>query len=347
MSRRLRLEYPGAIYHIMNRGDRREPIFLDPNDYQSFLSTLEEACIKTEWQVHAYCLLPNHFHLALETPRSNLVDGMKWLLGTYTIRFNCRHQLTGHLFAGRYKALPVSGRDRYLATLGDYIHLNPGRANLLSAEEPLKQYVWSSFPAYLEPPSSRPGWLRTDRLLGECGIPKDSAAGRHEYERRLEYLRAQDSKELIREIEGNWYLGDETFKRELLVQVDEKAGAFHFGPERFESEEQLAKNLLDAALEEKGLTEAALKAMAKGHPDKVELAKWIRSRTTMTLQWVADRLQMGTKTHLVHLLYWDGREKPKARVRRRRGGSGGRGKGVGEQPDTTILLTDPMDPRFD
>src|ERR1700690_532883 len=90
MARKLRLEYPGAIYHVMNRGDRREPIFQDDKDRRLFLETLGEACAKADWQGHAYCLMGNHFHLVLETPQGNLVAGMKWFLGTYTSRFNRR-----------------------------------------------------------------------------------------------------------------------------------------------------------------------------------------------------------------------------------------------------------------
>lgn len=91
----------------MSRGDRREEIFRDDLDRKSFLQALGAACEKTGWQVHAYCLMGNHFHLVVETPRANLVEGMKWLLGTYTMRFNRRHKLSGHLFAGRYKSLLV------------------------------------------------------------------------------------------------------------------------------------------------------------------------------------------------------------------------------------------------
>lgn len=86
MARKLRIQYPGAIYHVMNRGDRREAIFEDDEDRQRLLETLAQACQKTGWQVHAYCLMRNHFHLVLETPQPNLVVGMKWLLGTYTSR---------------------------------------------------------------------------------------------------------------------------------------------------------------------------------------------------------------------------------------------------------------------
>ena len=86
MARKLRVEYPGAIYHVMNRGDHREPIFKDDQDRRRFMATLGEAYEKTEWEVHAFCLMSNHFHLVMETPLGNLVDGMKWFLGTYTSR---------------------------------------------------------------------------------------------------------------------------------------------------------------------------------------------------------------------------------------------------------------------
>jgi REP-associated tyrosine transposase len=109
MPRRLRVEYAGAIYHVLSRGDRREAIFRDVRDRERFLETLGEACAKTAWEVHAWRLMNNHFHLVLETPEANLASGMKWLLGTYTGRFNRRHKVVGHLFSGRYKSLIVDG----------------------------------------------------------------------------------------------------------------------------------------------------------------------------------------------------------------------------------------------
>src|SRR5437870_10235455 len=96
MPRQLRVEYPGAIYHAMDRGDRREDIFLDDVDRQDFLKTLAEACQKTGWQVHAYCLMSNHYHLVTETPNANLVAGMACLQSAYTIRLNHRQKLIGH-----------------------------------------------------------------------------------------------------------------------------------------------------------------------------------------------------------------------------------------------------------
>src|SRR5271157_5321855 len=101
MPRKLRVEYAGAMYHIMSRGDRRDDIFFDDVDRQDFLKTLAEACQKTGWQVHAYCLMRNHYHLVVETPGGNLVAGMAWLQSTYTIRLNHRHSQAGHVLSGR------------------------------------------------------------------------------------------------------------------------------------------------------------------------------------------------------------------------------------------------------
>ncbi|MDA0837355.1 MAG: transposase [Planctomycetota bacterium] len=156
MARKLRVQYSGAVCHVLNRGDRREPIFKGREDYKVFLQTLGQACAKTGWQVHAYCLMPNHFHLVVETPRPNLVAGMKWFLGTYTGRFNRRHKLYGRLFSGRYKSLVVEGSGNgYLRTVCDSVHLNPARARLLRPRQKLRSYEWSSFPACLQNPRQR------------------------------------------------------------------------------------------------------------------------------------------------------------------------------------------------
>ena len=142
MPRKLRIQYPGAMYHVMSRGNRRERIFLDDVDRQDFLKTLAEACQKTGWQVHAYCLMSNHYHLVVETPEPNLVAGMAWLQSTYTIRLNRRHQLIGHVLSGRYKSQLLEGSGNgYLKTACDYVHLNPVRAGLFKGEERLLRHV--------------------------------------------------------------------------------------------------------------------------------------------------------------------------------------------------------------
>ena len=107
MARKPRIEYAGAVYHVMSRGDRQNIIYRDEHDRETFLNTLSEACERQGWLIHAYVLMDNHYHFLLETPSPNLVVGMKWLQGTYTQRFNSRHKEWGHLFQGRYKAIVV------------------------------------------------------------------------------------------------------------------------------------------------------------------------------------------------------------------------------------------------
>src|SRR5882757_6235851 len=157
MPRKLRVEYPGAIYHVTNRGDRGQDIFADNSDRKNFLEMLAQACHKTGWQVLAYCLMPDHFHLVVETPQPNLVAGMKWMMGAYAIRVNRRHNQFGPLFTGRYKALIVDGRGKgYVRTVCDYVHLKPIRAGLLRPGQPLEAYRWSSYGEYLK--GSRERW---------------------------------------------------------------------------------------------------------------------------------------------------------------------------------------------
>ena len=294
MARKLRVEYPGAIYHAMSRGDRRDDIFRDDADRTEFLRLLEETCGKTGWQIHAYCLMPNHFHLLVETPQPNLVAGMKWFLGTYTARFNRRHRLARHLFAGRYKALIVDGRgDGYLKTVADYVHLNPARAGLVSGEQRLREYGWSSWPEYLRRPARRPAWLRVDRVLGEWRIPQDSAAGRRHLEAALEARRGQDNDRENQSIRRGWYLGGEELKQELLLQMERSSVAHRGREERQEACEARAERLVREELERLGWQEEELKRRRKGDRAKVEVARRLRNETTVSLDWIARRLEMG------------------------------------------------------
>ena len=304
MARKLRVEYEGAIYHVMNRGDRREAIFLDDEDRKHFITTLGEACVKTGWQIHALCLMVNHFHLVVETPQPNLVAGMKWFLGTYTGRFNRRHKFFGHLFSGRYKALIVEGSGTgYFKTVCDYVHLNPVRAKLLKPEQALREYAWSSWPEYLKSPGKRPVWLRVDRLLGEYRISQDRAAGRRHLEAQMEQCRAAAAGTDYRQIRRGWCLGGEPFRKELLAQMAERKGAEHYGEERRESEMEKAERLIAVGLKKSHWTEDDFGRQRKGHPVKVRLAQQLRAQTTLTVGQIADRLQMGTRAYAVRLLW--------------------------------------------
>jgi REP element-mobilizing transposase RayT len=150
MARKPRIEFAGAVYHILSRGDHGENIYQDDEDRKGFLRCLDEVCERTGWKIHAFVLMSNHYHLLLETPEANLVVGMKWLQGVYTQRFNRRHKLRGHLFQGRYKALTIDGEEAgYFLQVSSYIHLNPIRAGLVQTGEALRCYRWSSLPLYV------------------------------------------------------------------------------------------------------------------------------------------------------------------------------------------------------
>jgi REP element-mobilizing transposase RayT len=288
----------------MNRGDRRERIFMDDADRRRFVDTLGEVCAKTGWQVHADVLMPNHFDLVVETPQPNLVAGMKWLLGTDTSRFNRRHKLFSHLFSGRCKSLIVDGsRSGYLKSVGDYVHLNSARANLVAADATLKSFAWSSWPASLLARSKRPAWLRVDRLLGQWGMPKDSPAGRQRLERALEERRGLAEGDEFKPIRRGWCLGEQKFREELLAQMSEQMGAEHYGEERAEAAEALAELIIAEELKLGRWQESDLKTRPKGDSVKVALAARLRAETTMTVRWIAERLAMGTRDYLNHLLY--------------------------------------------
>ena len=244
----------------------------------------------------------NHFHLVMETPQPNLVAGMKWLLGVYTKRFNIRHKLCGHLFAGRYKALVVDGSGNgYLRTVCDYVHLNPVRAKVLPADARLESFVWSSYAEYLKPPGKRASWLRVERLLGEKQIPRDSPAGREEFRRQTEERRRQEGATEWGGLERGWCLGGEAFRKELLAAAGERAGASHYGAAKRESLEGKAERVIEEELGRLGWGEAALRERRKGDGGKVAIARRLRRETTMTYGWIAKRLQMGSWGYVFNL----------------------------------------------
>ena len=177
MSRPLRIEYPGAWYHVMNRGRRREVIFPGPEDYQRFVELLQEGSSMWGVRIAAYCLMPNHYHLLVQTPDANLSRFMRHVDGVYTQRFNRSHECDGSLFRGRYKAILIEA-DTYMLDLVRYIHRNPLRAGLVSR---LDRYRWSSHKAYLSR-SRRWSWLYSELVLSMlCQTVGDSADAYREF----------------------------------------------------------------------------------------------------------------------------------------------------------------------
>jgi putative transposase len=162
MARPLRIEFKGALYHIISRGNERRDIFLGDDDYEVFLDVLEEMTDRYEVDIFAYVLMSNHYHLLIRTNQKNLSKSMQWLGTTYTRRFNLKHSRSGHLFQGRFKSILVQN-DAYLMQLSCYIHRNPLRAGLVNR---LADYRWSSYRSYAYK-ASPIGWLNTDLILSQ------------------------------------------------------------------------------------------------------------------------------------------------------------------------------------
>jgi REP element-mobilizing transposase RayT len=306
MPRKPRIEYAGAVYHVLSRGNRREEIFRDDPDRGCFLETLGQACGRTGWRVHAFVLMGNHYHLLLETPEPNLVAGMKWLQGTYTQRFNIRHRVSGHLFQGRYKALSVDAASdpEYFGVVSTYIHLNPARARLFDLKAGrLGDFTWSSFPSYIRP-SVRPEWLEVDRVLASHGMP-DTPRGRRAYRERMRKrvleIEASDRPWEVDlrwgDIRRGWYLGPESFRDELLDRlqgaVKGKQRRSYSGKEMRLHDEREAERLLRIGLKKLSLPQRDLAALRKGAAEKMILSWYLKCRTTVSNEWIAQHLQSG------------------------------------------------------
>jgi REP element-mobilizing transposase RayT len=164
MSRPLRIEFPGALYHVTSRGNAQAAIYADNTDRQTFLDPLTQVVQRYHWRCHAYCLMDNHYHLVIETPQGNLSQGARQLNGISTQRYNRRHHRVGHLFQGRYKAILVE-RDAYLLELCRYVVLNPVRAGMVRSAQ---EYDWSSYRATAGL-GAAPELLCTDWLLAQFG----------------------------------------------------------------------------------------------------------------------------------------------------------------------------------
>jgi putative transposase len=204
MGRPLRIQYPGAWYHITSRGNERKAIFKGSVDRQRFLSYLESAWERYGAVFHAYCLMANHYHLLLETPRSNLSQILHHINGAYTNYYNAKRSRTGHLFQGRYKAILVE-RDAYCQELSRYIHLNPVRAGTVEKPE---HYPWSSY-LYYTGAKKVPQWLTIDTVLGSF----DSSPGgaQKHYRGFVEKALGEKAESPLKDVFASTFLGSEKF----------------------------------------------------------------------------------------------------------------------------------------
>lgn len=179
MSRPLRIEYDGALYHITSRGNERNPIYREEGDYQRFLEILSELPQRYGVILHGYVLMGNHYHLLIETPKGNITKLMHYLNAIYTGYFNKKYSRVGHLFQGRYKGILIE-KERYLLSVSRYIHLNPIRAMITERPE---EYRWSSYPEYIGK-GKKKGWLMSDWILGQYS--RDESKAKRQYKAFVE-----------------------------------------------------------------------------------------------------------------------------------------------------------------
>jgi len=294
MARKLRLEFPGACYHVINRGNYRTHIFKSEGAKAAFEDCLFEACAKSGWVLHAYVLMSNHYHLALETPEGNLVAGMHWLQATFANRFNKLRGERGHLFQGRYKALLVEAGEA-LGQVCHYLHLNPVRAGVVSVEQ-LADYRYSSY-WYLRRPKERPAFLEAETALTEEGNLPDTPAGWRSYAAYLAWQAAEGpvgkSKAYVNLSRG-WALGAPAFKHALIKDhaLAAEARAWTGDGVREMREARWAEALM-AGLRAAGRTLDAARAAPKSAAWKLAVAAWMKQHTQASNPWLSAQLGLG------------------------------------------------------
>ena len=292
MARKLRIQFPGAIYHVINRGNYRRNLFESARAIQAFEACVFEAFELFQWRMHGFNVMINHFHLVLETPAANLPEGMQWLQSTYATRFNRFRQEQGHLFQGRYKAILVEPGPS-LARVVNYVHLNPVEAGIVPAAG-VAGYRWSSLHYFLRGP--RPPFLVCAEWLRELEL-EDTAEGWRDYLRYLEQLANDKKDQRAQDFESmncGWAIGThgwrvalaKDYARRPIPQVADAAAVAELKRLQWEG-------ALEAALRREGRPQTDLAAHRKGAPWKIDLAAELRRTTTATNSWIAAELHMG------------------------------------------------------
>jgi len=291
VARKPRIQFANAIYHVINRGNYRHDVFATAGALQIFENCLLEACELAGWLLHAYVLMSNHFHLAVETPRANLFQGMHWLESKFSTRFNRFRGESGHVFQGRYKSFLVEPGTP-LARVVDYIHLNPARAHIVSAQQ-LPEFRWSSYRRFLGP--DRPAFLICKEWLFQHGLA-DTSAGWEDYQRHLMQVAGQDPESRTREpFASGWAIGCDDWRK--IIVDDQKTRLAELALSGARETELLHlqwKCALSELLAEAGQTEDSARQAPKGAGWKIELAGKLRWSVGATVRWIARELHMGS-----------------------------------------------------
>lgn len=292
MPRKIRIEYPGAIYHVLNRGNYRQALFTVQGSAELFEGTLFDCCSRFGWRLLAYVVMPNHYHCCVKTEDANLAIGMQWFQSTFANRFNRLVHDRGHVFQGRYKALVVEEGSSVLRVV-NYVHLNPVRAGLETIER-LKRYSYSSFPKYFV--KKHPACLDAKDWLAEVGDLKPTPAGMSCYHKSLKTMIESDPRkrsDLYKELCRGWYVGTREGRKALLKDIETGKLAkgrpdllYGFGETR-------AEVLLQEGLRHLGKTERELVSDRKLASWKVVLASWIKLQCGVSNRWFSENLHMG------------------------------------------------------
>ena len=297
MPRRIRIQYPGALYHVLNRGNYRRDVFETEGAAKSFESTLGDTCRGHGWIVHAFAIMRNQFHLALETPEPNLVDGMHWLQSAYSTRFNRYRSENGHVFQGRYQSLLIED-DTALLRVVDYLPLNPVRAGIVPAERIL-QFPSSSLPRFVIGP--RPPWLSAGRTLAELALD-DSGPGWASY---LDHLRSlagdkERQEELgFARLSRGWAIGTDGWRRALACEYAHLALTPDLSrTEITELKEARWRGVLREVLMRHSKSADDILHDEKGASWKIAAARQLRREAGAPYRWIAQALNSITPAAL-------------------------------------------------
>jgi len=293
MARKQRLESSDGLYHIINRGNYRSLIFESEGARSAFEKTLFEACERNSWELLAYCILSNHYHLCIATPHGNLSEGMRWLQATYATRFNRLRKEQGHLFQGRFKSLIVEP-GKHLTTLIDYIHLNPCRAGL---ENPqcIGHYPWSSL--FHFPKIKKRSKVLEPKWISYLAIMDDSRGGWIRYLNSLK-LKLQDNPEEIAKVKKlmnrGWCIGSQSYKKALASDYLEKVGILRLEHNELKEFNWLQwDQYLKKALLWLGKDDVDIVKSKYTEDWKLAIACKMKRETSVSNQWLSEQLQMG------------------------------------------------------
>jgi REP element-mobilizing transposase RayT len=291
MARKLRIQYEGAMYHVINRGNYRRDVFGTVGAAQAFEQVVGEACELHGWRLHAYVVMSNHYHLAVETPRANLVEGMHWLQSTFATRFNRLRQARGHLFQGRYQALLIEDATA-LSRVVDYIHLNPVRAGMTSPGR-LVDFRWSSLPRLMQ--KGRPVPMVCAEWLGHHGWT-DSPAGLRAYVGYLTDL-AKDEAEQKKlgwdKLSAGWAIGTAAWRAQVAKEHAQRAlcPGLEAG-ELKELKEAHWSQVLESQLKRARKTLREIAKESRSAPWKITAAVKLR-QAGAPYAWITTALSMG------------------------------------------------------